>query len=337
MNIAVLGAGAWGSALASSLASNQHHVTLWGRDTSLLLSMVKTRVNQTYLPNIQLHENLYFSNDLKNVLRSEQNHLLDLIIIATPLSGLRSTCIQIAQLNHSAAVLWLCKGIERDTTLLAHQVAGQVLGKERAYGVLSGPSFAQEVAENKPCALVMASKHESLNQDFAHRLRHSNLRIYHSSDVVGVEIGGAVKNILAIAAGVCDGLNLGLNSRAALLTRGMAEMVRLGAAMGAQQITLYGLSGLGDLILTATGGMSRNRTVGLELAAGRNIDEITGSLGHVAEGVLCAHAMNVLGIKHQIEMPITKAVCAVLNGLSPCVAVQQLLLREPEKEVALQV
>lgn len=331
MNIVVLGAGAWGSALASSLAS-QHHVTLWARDASLFSSMVSTHINCAYLPKITLNKKLLFSNDLNSLL-DENNASLDLIIIATPLAALRSMCIQIEQLNQATAVLWLCKGIERDTTLLAHQIVAQTLGDARAYGVLSGPSFAQEVAENKPCALVMASKNERLGKDFADLLRHANLRIYHSTDVIGVEIGGAIKNILAIAAGICDGLELGLNARAALLTRGVAEMVRLGVAMGAQQATLYGLSGLGDLILTATGGLSRNRTVGFELVSGRSPDDITSSLGHVAEGVLCAHAMSLLASKSNVDMPIIKAVCAVLDGLSPEIAVQQLLLREPLQEV----
>lgn len=328
MHIAVLGSGAWGSALASSLAT-QHHVSLWGRDAVLVSAMAQTRCNDRYLPDLPLHQDLNYSHNLPQLLSEEP---LDLIIIATPLAALRETCIQIAQHNQNTPMLWLCKGVERDTALLAHQIAAQTLGVNRVYGVLSGPSFAQEVAQNMPCALVLASNHPLLNKDFAHRLYHANLRIYHSTDVVGVEIGGAVKNVLAIAAGICDGLQLGMNARAALLTRGVAEMVRLGTAMGAQHATLYGLAGVGDLILTATGGLSRNRTVGLELASGRSLDEISASLGHVAEGALCAHAMQSLAMTAHVDMPITKAVCMVLDGLPPNLAVQQLLMREPTQE-----
>jgi glycerol-3-phosphate dehydrogenase (NAD(P)+) len=330
MNIAVLGAGAWGSALASSLAA-YHRVTLWGRDGVQMSSLAKTGYNSAYLPGVRLHGALGYSDNLEQILAAHAAPT-DLIIVATPLSALRDCFGAIVVSGSSAAVLWLCKGIERESKLLPHQIAAEVLNDDTAFGVLSGPSFAQEVAQSLPCALVLASNHPDLNADFASSLHHANLRIYHSTDVIGVEIGGALKNVLAIAAGICDGMKLGLNARAALLTRGIAEMMRLGHALGAQTATLNGLAGVGDLILTATGGLSRNRTVGLELAAGRRLEAITQNLGHVAEGVLCAHAMKALADDAGVDMPITDAVCAVLDGLSPQEALQQLLMREPSRE-----
>lgn len=330
MKIAVLGAGAWGTALASSLAAH-HQVTLWGRDADQMSSMAQTLFNSTYLPATRLHADLQFSSELQHVL-AEHAQATDLIIIATPLSALRSMCEQIAKNTTDASILWLCKGVERETLAFPHQIVSQVLGHDRPAGALSGPSFAAEVALNKPCALVLASTHPRLNIDFVQKLHHSTLRIYHSTDVIGVEIGGALKNVIAIAAGIADGLELGLNARAALMTRGIAEMMRLGQALGANVSTLSGLTGVGDLILTATGNLSRNRQVGLSLASGQTLADITAHLGHVAEGALCAHAMATLAQQHKVDMPITKAVCAVLDGLPAMDAVQMLLTREAASE-----
>lgn len=333
MNIVVLGAGAWGTALASSLAQYRadHRVTLWGRDADLMQEMAKARLNQTYLPDVALSDLLLMTSDLESVL-TEHASAQDLIIVATPMSALRGMCTRIAQHGGNAPVLWLCKGVERETALFPHQIVQSTLGAQRAYGALSGPSFAQEVAQGKPCALTLASTSEQLDDAFASQLHHAWLRIYTSRDVTGVEIGGALKNVLAIAAGVSDGLDLGLNARAALLTRGVTEMQRLGQALGAQASTLTGLTGLGDLMLTATGNLSRNRAVGLSLAQGRSLDEITAQLGHVAEGVLCAHAIRALAQQHEVDMPITEAVCDLLDGLSPMQAVQKLMSREQTRE-----
>ena len=330
MNIAVLGAGAWGTALASSLAA-QHAVTLWGRDDALMSSMAQTLYNSAYLPATRLHADLQTSSNLDDVIAAHSDSA-DLIIIATPLSALRTMCQLIAQRSTDASIVWLCKGVERDTLDLPHQIVAQVLGKQAPVGALSGPSFAAEVALNKPCALVLASTHPRLNMDFVHNLHHSTLRIYHSTDVIGVEIGGALKNVIAIAAGIADGLELGLNARAALITRGIAEMMRLGSALGANVSTLSGLTGVGDLILTATGNLSRNRQVGLSLAAGQTLADITAHLGHVAEGALCAHAMAALAKRHGVDMPITNAVCAVLDGLPALDAAQALLTRDAVSE-----
>ena len=330
MNIAILGAGAWGSALASSLAQH-HRVTLWGRELSVMDGLRDTGINQQFLPNIKLHPSLQYNANLNETLSAHAS-AQDLIIIATPISGLNETIQKISQHKTLASILWLCKGIERETRLFPHQIIANTLTRHQNFGVLSGPSFAQEVAIGQPCALVMASASPQLDLAFVQTLTHSRLRIYHSTDVIGVELGGAHKNVLAIAAGIADGLNLGLNARAALLTRGIAEMRRFAHALGASPDTIVGLTGVGDLILTATGDLSRNRSVGLQLAQGKPLDKITAELGHVAEGALCAHAMLELAQLHQIRAPITHGVCAVLDGVAPQTVLEQLLLREAISE-----
>lgn len=337
MNIAVLGAGAWGSAIASSFAATQQHrVTLWGREAEVIAELRSARINHRYLPNIPLDAALQYSEDLQQTL-SAHTAPDDLLILATPIAGLRDICRQIAhhsQQTHgtSASVIWLCKGIERDSHLFPHQIVRAELPAHTAFGVLSGPSFAQEVAQKLPCALVLASSFEALNLAFVQKLSNPYLRIYHSTDVIGVELGGAHKNVLAIAAGISDGLKLGMNARAALLTRGIAEMRRFANALGANPDTISGLTGVGDLILTATGDLSRNRTVGLQLATGKALDEITAQLGHVAEGALCAHAMLALAREHNIRAPITEGVCAILDGVPAHKVIEQLLLREAISE-----
>ena len=332
MNIAVLGAGAWGSAIASSFATTQQHrVTLWAREADVIAQLRQHSINQRYLPNIALNSAIRYDGDLDAVL-ADHAQSDDLLIIATPIAGLREMARQIAQHGNRSAVLWLCKGVERESNLFPHQIIGEELLKHIPFGVLSGPSFAQEVAQGLPCALVLASTFDELNLSFVQKLSHPNLRIYHSTDVIGVELGGAHKNVLAIAAGISDGLQLGLNARAALLTRGIAEMRRFADALGANPETISGLTGVGDLILTATGDLSRNRTVGLQLASGKPLDKITASLGHVAEGVLCAHAMLQLAQQHQIRAPITQGVCAILDGVPPQKIIQQLLVREAISE-----
>ena len=331
MNIAVLGAGAWGSALASALSATVHHVTLWGREAEVMADLNATHINTRFLPEIELNHALQYSNDLHATLDAH-NAPDDVLIIATPIAGLRETAHKIATHTTRAAVLWLCKGVERDTLQFPHQVVGGILHPHTPFGVLSGPSFAQEVARDLPCALVLASEFAQLDLAFVQTLSSQNLRIYHSTDVIGVEIGGALKNVLAIAAGVCDGLELGSNARAALITRGIAEMMRLGMALGAQPATLSGLTGVGDLILTATGDLSRNRTVGLQLAQGQTLGEISANLGHVAEGALCANAMLQIANAHSIKAPITQGVCAILDGVPARVVLEQLLLREAVRE-----
>jgi glycerol-3-phosphate dehydrogenase (NAD(P)+) len=225
-------------------------------------------------------------------------------------------------------VVWLCKGFEQGSGLLPHQLVEQ----ERC-GALSGPSFADEVARGLPCALTLAARDGEFARSCAALLHGGRMRVYYSTDLVGVEIGGAVKNVMAIAAGICDGLGLGHNARAALITRGLAEIARLGAAMGGQAETIFGLTGAGDLILTATGDLSRNRRVGLELAGGRSLADILAGLGHVAEGVSSAKEVARIAAARGVDMPVTDAVNAVLEGkLAPAKAVELLLSRDPKKE-----
>jgi glycerol-3-phosphate dehydrogenase (NAD(P)+) len=232
-------------------------------------------------------------------------------------------------------LLWACKGFELESLRLPHEIVAETLPAWREVGVLSGPSFALEVARGLPAALTVASHEEAFARRAAAALHHAPLRIYSSTDVVGVELGGALKNIVAIAAGICDGLGLGANARAALVTRGLAEMARLGVRMGGEPDTFMGLTGLGDLVLTATGDLSRNRTVGIRIAGGLPVQRILAELGHVAEGVSSARAARELARRHAVDMPITEAVCAVLfEGLAPASAVETLLSRETRPEQA---
>jgi glycerol-3-phosphate dehydrogenase (NAD(P)+) len=327
MNIAVLGAGAWGTALAISLAE-RHKVTLWARDAAQVTAMRETRRNRRYLPDIALPDALALEADLQAVLHSAQ-----LIIVAVPVSGLRATLQLIAELPAPVGVIWLCKGFETETSLLPHQIVNEILPAAFPRGALTGPSFAQEVARGLPTALTLASSDSAFAQQTATALHHSRLRIYSSTDVVGVEIGGAIKNVLAIAAGICDGMQMGLNARAALLTRGLAEMTRLGLLMGGKAETLGGLSGVGDLILTCTGDLSRNRQVGMLLARHQSLPNILKELGHVAEGVYTAREVQRVAGQYQAEMPICQAVFRVLyEGLDADKAVEMLLSRQPGSE-----
>lgn len=327
MRIAVLGSGAWGTALAISFAA-RHEVTLWARDEAQATAMRETRRNQRYLPDTQIPSNLAVTSDLAETL-----HDVELIIVAVPVSGLRPVMQQIASLSKPVGVIWLCKGIETITSLLPHQIVNETLPAAFPRGALTGPSFAQEVARGLPTALTLASNDGEFAQHTAKALHHSRLRIYSSTDVVGVEIGGAIKNVLAIAAGICDGMQMGLNARAALLTRGLAEMSRLGLQMGGRAETLGGLSGVGDLILTCTGDLSRNRQVGMLLAQRHSLSTILGELGHVAEGVYTAREVQRIAQQQGVEMPICQAVYRVLyENLAADKAVEALLSRQPGEE-----
>jgi glycerol-3-phosphate dehydrogenase (NAD(P)+) len=326
LNITLLGAGAWGTALAVQAAA-QHDVWLWGRDAAQLAQLQAERINRRYLPDIALPPALTLSTDLAAALA----HAADdgLVVIATPMSALRA---MLARLPAGARVFWLCKGFEAGSGRLGHEVARDVAPLARA-GVLSGPSFAQEVARQRPTALVAASTDSALCELAVDAFHSDSLRVYTSDDPVGVEVGGAVKNVLAIATGIADGLGLGLNARAALITRGLAEMARLGLALGARADTFMGLSGLGDLVLTATGDLSRNRRVGLLLAEGRGLAQILSDLGHVAEGVYSARTVLERAQAVGVEMPITEAVVAVLDGrVTPADAVDALMRRESRRE-----
>jgi len=322
--VAVLGAGAWGTSIASVLAARLE-VVLWARDAAQAESISATRRNERYLPGIALPGAVAVTADLARATAGAQ-----LLLAATPVAGLRGLC---ETLPRASPVVWLCKGFEERTGLLPHEIAAQTLGPAARYGALSGPSFADEVARGLPCALTLAARDSAFAREAAALLHGGRMRIYYSADLVGVEIGGAVKNVMAIAAGISDGLGLGLNARAALITRGLAEIARLGAALGGHAETLYGLAGAGDLILTATGDLSRNRRVGLGLARGLPLKKILDDLGHVAEGVRSAKEVVRLAKSKGVDMPVSDAVNAVLEGqLSPAAAVERLLSRDPKRE-----
>jgi glycerol-3-phosphate dehydrogenase (NAD(P)+) len=310
MRIAVLGAGAWGTALAIH-AAGRHSVTLWARDASQVRDMEASRENRRYLPGAVLPASLSIrAVPVEALAVLAGGH--DLVIVATPMAGLRG----MLSILHDCAqpVAWLCKGFESGPEgLLGHEVQAQV-APALAGGALSGPSFAQEVAQGLPTALVAASPLPHVREALVAGFHGGKLRVYANDDLAGVEVGGAVKNVLAIATGLCDGLGLGLNARAALITRGLAEMTRLGLALGARADTFMGLSGLGDLVLTATGDLSRNRKVGLLLAQGRSLDQAVESLGHVAEGVYSARTVVRRAQALGVEMPISQAVVELLDG-----------------------
>ncbi|MEO8343754.1 MAG: NAD(P)H-dependent glycerol-3-phosphate dehydrogenase [Gallionella sp.] len=332
MNITIIGAGAWGTALAISLSAN-HRITLWARDAAQIEAMRVTRCNQRYLPEIPLPANLELSADFPAALATAE-----LIIIAVPTASLRETLHQLMELPRlkssiNVGVVWLCKGFEAETEKLPHQVVAEVLPPGFKSGVLSGPSFAQEVARGFPTALTLASADAEFARSTAQALHHAYLRIYASNDMVGVEVGGAVKNVMAIAAGICDGMGLGLNARAALLTRGLAEITRLGLKLGGRSETLSGLSGVGDLILTCTGDLSRNRQVGLLLVQQQDLAEILRGLGHVAEGVYTVREVHHLTQRLNVAMPICEAVYRILYEHVPAAEMVAMLLnRAPNLE-----
>lgn len=332
MKITILGAGAWGTSLAMTLAK-RHQVLLWGRDRTALGEMQASRENRRYLPGFVLPQSLQCSADFEAALAHvDVPDKEALLIVASSVSGLRAISEQLRG-RAIPNLVWLCKGLEQGTRLLPHQIVREVLGLQIAAGALSGPSFAQEVARGLPCALTVASNDAALCERVVEAVHGDMLRIYSSDDLIGVEVGGAVKNILAIATGAADGLALGLNARAALITRGLAEITRFGIAMGGRAETFMGLSGVGDLILTCTGDLSRNRQVGLGLAQGKALHLIEAELGHVAEGVRCAEAVRALAQQRGIDMPITNAVASALfDGLPITEMVAQLLSREPREE-----
>lgn len=336
MKIIVIGAGAWGTALAVS-AAPRHAVTLWARDATQAVALQADRENRRYLPGIALPVDLAVTSSAAQPLGALVAGQ-DLAIVATPVAGLRPVLQALAGAG-AAPVAWLCKGFEPAPDggmgRMPHEVQREV-APTLAAGALSGPSFAQEVARGQPTALVAASADATVREVLVEAFHSPTLRVYANDDLTGVEVGGAVKNVLAIATGLCDGLALGLNARAALITRGLHEMTRLGVALGARQETFTGLSGLGDLVLTATGDLSRNRRVGLALAAGQSLEAAVQSLGHVAEGVLCATTVVERARQRGVDMPICAAVHALLQGrTTPAEAVAALMAREARDETGL--
>jgi glycerol-3-phosphate dehydrogenase (NAD(P)+) len=332
--VAVLGAGAWGTAVAAHLARRADAAeTLWLRDRDAAQAIAAQRVNARYLPGIALPPALAVTSDLAAVAGA------GLLIVATPVAALPAVARDLAAAGARAPLVWLSKGfltVPPEPAMpagvgLAHQVLAPMW--PAPVGIVSGPSFAEEVARGLPTAVAVAATAPALAADVARLLHTDSMRAYVSADIAGVEVGGAVKNVLAIAAGASDGLGFGHNARAALITRGLAETGRLSAALGGQRETLMGLAGLGDLVLTCTGDLSRNRRVGLALAQGKTLAQILAELGHVAEGVGAASAVRALAQHHRVEMPICEAVHRVLHeSLSPRHAVLSLLRREPRSE-----
>jgi glycerol-3-phosphate dehydrogenase (NAD(P)+) len=326
MKIAVLGAGAWGTALAIAF-SRRHEVTLWVRDAAQADLLRASRENARYLPGSALPDALRIASDFALAAAGELN------LVATPLSGLRATLRHLRAAAPKTPVLWACKGLEAGSQLLPHQIVAEELGAAAPCGALTGPSFAEEVAQGLPTAITLASADGAFAETMAQALHNSRLRVYANHDVVGAEVGGAVKNVMAIAAGISDGMGFGLNARAALITRGLTEITRLGVALGGRVETFMGLAGMGDLILTCTGDLSRNRRVGLELAKGHSLEKILRELGHTAEGVSSTREVVALAGRLGIDMPITSAVFSVLyEGVPASRAVEQLLSRDTRPE-----
>ncbi len=327
--VAVIGAGSWGTALAVQFARRGREVRIWGRDPEQLLAMDAKRCNERYLPDVPFPESLTAYPDLADCLRGVRD-----IVVAVPSHGFRETLMRIVPLIPAVArVCWATKGFELHTGKLPHQVAAEVLGKDRAMAVLSGPTFAEEVGASLPTAMTIAANDAEFAGNLAVALSADNFRAYTSDDMIGVEVGGAVKNVLAIGAGMSDGLGFGANSRIALITRGLVEMTRLGVALGARKETFMGLAGMGDLVLTCTDNLSRNRRAGLAIARGRTVAEAQAEIQQVVEGVKAAEAVNEVAEKLGIEMPICHQIYRILyEGAPPRAAVATLMTRELKSE-----
>lgn len=327
MRIAVLGAGSWGTALAVAFA-RAHEIVLWSREADQVETLVRERINHNYLPDVPLPSSVTVTGDLDHAADT------DLHLVVTPLAGLRDTVRALAARRPGTPLLWACKGLETDSARLPHEIVFAEIGRDAPCGALTGPSFAAEVGAGLPTAITLAANNRVFAQTWVQHLHQPLLRIYANDDLVGAEIGGGLKNVIAIAAGVSDGMGFGLNTRAALITRGLAEITRLGVALGARPESLMGLAGMGDLILTCTGDLSRNRRVGLALARGESLPDILHTLGQVAEGVPTARAAMMLAKRHSVEMPITEAVNALLHSdhVGPREVIEQLLAREPRHE-----
>lgn len=323
-NIAVLGAGSWGTALAVLLAGNGHQVRLWCRREEQALAMDEERSNRRYLSDIPFPESLTATADLALALGAA-----DIVLIVVPSGGFRKTLQALQPLvKPGIRIAWATKGLEHSSQKLLHQVFREEMTDDYGATILSGPTFAMEVARGLPTALTVVSDRDEDAMMLAEVCHNDTFRAYTSKDLVGVQLGGAVKNVLAIAAGVSDGLGFGANARAALITRGLAEMSRLGIALGGHIETFMGLAGLGDLVLTCTDNQSRNRRLGLGLATGKPLEDIYQEIGQVTEGVQTAEEVHLLAKDQGVEMPITDQVYQVLfHGKNPRDAVKTLLLR----------
>ena len=329
LNIAVLGAGSWGTALAALMARHGHAVTLWGRDAKVAAAIDQQHENTRYLPGIPLPDNLRATTDLAASLQNA-----DLVLVVVPSHAFSETLRQLAPLRPaSAGVAWATKGFEPGSGRFLHEVAEDILGPSVPLAVVTGPSFAKEVTLGLPTAVTVHGDDVEFTQQVADVLHGPAFRAYTGNDMLGAELGGAMKNVLAVATGVADGMQLGLNARAGLITRGLNEMLRLAAAIGGRPETLMGLAGLGDLVLTSTGDLSRNRRLGLALGRGQSLPDAVREIGQVVESVQTADEVMRQADRHGIDLPISSAVRAVLHGdLSPAEGLQQLLAREQKPE-----
>jgi len=327
--IGVIGAGSWGTALTIQLARNGHRAILWGRELDEMRDMIEHRYNARYLPDIRYPDGMEPVEQLDELLDQTQN-----LLIVVPSAGFRSVLQSIKpSLNNDARIMWATKGLEDGSGKLLHEVLVEELGEETPYAVVSGPSFAREVAKGLPTAVTVASYDDDFRTEAASWLHGDTFRVYSSADVVGVELGGAVKNVLAIAAGISDGLGFGANARAAIITRGLAEIMRLGASLGAQPETLMGLSGMGDLVLTCTDDQSRNRRMGLALGRGKSVESTMREIGQAVEGVGTAKVVQLVAERCGVEMPICHQVFRTLYESHPAkAAVSELLSRDQRSE-----
>ena len=326
---AVLGAGSWGTALALQLTRNSHRARVWDCDTGLVETLQTSRCNLRYLPDHPLPDTFSAHHEL-----SEAVEGAEFVLIAVPSYAMRTACGQLAQEHFPAKVAWATKGFEKQDNLMMHEVVAQMLGDGVRAAVLSGPSFAREVANRLPTAVTLASSDQEYAKELAGYFHNSHFRVYTSNDVIGVELGGTIKNVLAIAAGITDGLGFGANARAALITRGLAEMMRLGESLEAHRATLMGLAGVGDLILTCTDDQSRNRRLGLALAQGKSAQQFMDELGQAVEGFHAAQVLHRVARRHGVDMPICTQVWQVLNGdIELENAVSELLSRDMKIEV----
>jgi glycerol-3-phosphate dehydrogenase (NAD(P)+) len=327
--IAVLGAGSWGTGLALQLDRSGSRCFLWDRDTENLLKIRASRSNERYLPGIEVPESITIETDVHAAVRAA-----DHVLLVTPSHAFASVIGTIRDdLVEGQGVAWACKGFEPGSGRLLHQVASELLPAGTPQAIVTGPSFAKEVAMNLPTAVTVAGSNEDFTKVMANALHGGRFRAYSSHDMIGAELGGAVKNVMAVATGMCDGMQLGNNARAALITRGLAEMMRLGAALNAKPETLMGLAGAGDLILTCTGDLSRNRQLGLKLGAGQTLDQALQEIGQVVEGVNAAAEVQRLATEHKINMPITEQVNGIIHlGWNPVEGVNQLMAREQKAE-----
>jgi glycerol-3-phosphate dehydrogenase (NAD(P)+) len=328
-NIALLGAGSWGTALAILAARNGCQVLLWGHNPAHVAALTRDRENKQFLSGLAFPDNLHITGDLAEIAAFS-----DLLLVCVPSHGFKDILVKLKPyVSHDVKIAWATKGFNPDDGSLLHEVVADLFGTDTPAAILSGPTFAREVAADLPTAITIAANHPEFANQLSDMLHGERFRTYTSSDIIGVEVGGAVKNVLAIAAGIADGLGFGANTRAALITRGLTEIIRLGVQLGGKPDTFMGLAGLGDLLLTCTDNQSRNRRFGLALGLGKDRAEATAEIGQEIEGVFAARETYLLAQKHGIEMPITEQTYKVLyEGLDPLTAVQNLLGREQKSE-----